>query len=424
MPLMFEHESRGDLNAAIATAAEAAQIGERFEEMDLLALAVHNQGHFLVTLGRSREGLELLDEAMVAVSTGELSPVVSGIVYCGVILGCQAAYEVRRAREWTAALTEWCEEQPDMVAFTGRCLVHRAEILRLQGAWAEALQEAQRASRRCVQGNNRRAAGEAAYLQGDIRRLQGDFAAAEDAYREASQLGREPQPGLALMRLEQGDRVAAVAAIRRAVGEATERPKRASLLPALVEIMLAVDDVREAHSACLELEEIAAAYEGGMLDAVVAHTRGAVDEAEGNSEAALTMLRRAFWAWQEFEAPYEAARARSLVALACRALGDDDAAAMELDAARNVFMKLGAGPDLARVDSLTSSAGPANVHGLTPRELQVLHLVAAGATNKAIAAELFISERTVERHVSNIFAKLGVTSRAAATAFAYDHQIL
>jgi tetratricopeptide (TPR) repeat protein len=192
IPRMFEHEAMGDLSAAIATAAEAAAIAERFGDADLLALAVHSQGHLLVLAGHVKEGLALLDESMVAVTTGELSPIVSGIVYCGVIIGCQAAFDLRRAQEWTGALAAWCREQPDMVAFTGRCLVHRTEILGLRGAWTEALEEARRAVERCLEGQNRRAAGQAAYLQGNLYRLQGSFAAAEQAYREASGHGREP----------------------------------------------------------------------------------------------------------------------------------------------------------------------------------------------------------------------------------------
>jgi hypothetical protein len=178
IPRMFEHEAMGDLSAAIATAAEAAAIAERFGDADLLALALHSQGHLLVRAGHLKEGLALFDESMVAVTTGELSPIASGIVYCGVIIGCQAAFDLRRAQEWTAALAAWCREQPDMVAFTGRCLVHRTEILGLRGAWMEALEEARRAVERCLEAQNRRAAGQAAYLQGDLHRLQGSFAAA------------------------------------------------------------------------------------------------------------------------------------------------------------------------------------------------------------------------------------------------------
>ena len=424
IPRMFELEASGDLDGAIATAAEATAIGERFGDADLVALGVHSQGHLMVTRGQPKEGLALLDEAMLSVTTGELSPIPSGIVYCGVILGCQAAYELRRAAEWTAALAKWCEEQPEMIAFTGRCLVHRTEIMRLRGAWEEALAEAERAGERCLLGNNPRAAGEASYLRGDIHRLRGDFDAAEAAYREASELGREPQPGMALLRLAQGDNEAAVAAIRRVLAEATERPRRAGLLPACAEITLAAGETAEARDACDELKEIAAVYAGGMLDALAAQAQGALLLAEGETERALVSLRSAVGTWQELGAPYETARARELVARACRALGDEDAAVMEVAAARSALEALGAAPALAEIDALEIPAARADAHGLTPRELEVLRLVAAGKTNREVAAELVLSERTVERHVSNIFAKLGVPTRAAATAFGYEHKIL
>ena len=204
VPAVFEQEAGGDWEGAAATAGEAGAIAERFGDSDLFALAAHERGHILILNGHLKAGLGLLDEAMVAVTAGELSPIVSGIVYCGVILACQDAHEVRRAREWTSALTRWCERQPDLVAFTGRCLVHRAEILQLQGAWPEALQEARRAGERCRQAENAAAAGEACYREGEIHRLLGNLVAAEQAYREASRHGREPQPGLPLLRLAQG----------------------------------------------------------------------------------------------------------------------------------------------------------------------------------------------------------------------------
>jgi DNA-binding CsgD family transcriptional regulator len=424
VPIMLRHEAAGDWEAAYAAAADAAEIGERFGDADLLALAIHEQGLALIQQERVEEGLGLLDEAMVAVTAGELSPIVTGIVYCSVIMGCQEVYALRRAQEWTAALTRWCEEQPEMVAFSGRCLVHRAEIMELHGAWREALEEAQRAHQRCLQGKNQSAAAQAFYRQAEVHRLQGLFSAAEEAYRDASRCGCEPQPGLALLRLAQGNNDAAAAAIRRAVGETTEPLKRARLLPAYVEIMLAVGEVQEALSACRELEEISARYESGMLSAMSAHAEGAVDLAEGDTRAALLPLRHAWQMWQELEVPYEAARVRVLLGLACRTLGDDDTAALELEAARDVFEQLGAAPDLARADSLTRRAASVDARGLTPRELQVLRLLAAGRTNKAIAAELVLSERTVDRHVSNIFTKLGVSSRSAATAYAYKQQLV
>jgi ATP/maltotriose-dependent transcriptional regulator MalT len=424
VPVVLRHEAIGDLETAYAGAASAAEIAERFGDADLLALAVHEQGLILVNQGRVEEGLRLVDEAMVAVTAGELSPIVTGIVYCSVISGCQEVYALRRAQEWTEALTQWCEEQPDMVAFSGRCLVHRAEIMELHGAWRNALEEARRARRRCEQGKNQSAAARAFYLQGEVHRLQGRFSAAEEAYRDASRYGWEPQPGLALLRLAQGNDDAAAAAVRRVVGETTRPLKRARLLPAYAEIMLAVGDVEEARSACRELGEISARYESGMLGAMVAQAQGALDLAKGDAQAALFALRRAWQVWQELEVPYEVARVRVLLGMACRALGDDDTATLELETARDVFAQLGAAPDLARLDSLARRAPSVDVHGLTARELQVLRLVAAGETNRAIASELILSERTVDRHVSNIFAKLDVSSRAAATAYAYKHQLV
>jgi DNA-binding CsgD family transcriptional regulator len=425
IPGVLSHVASGEAGAAYDTAGVAAEIGERFGDLDLVALVVQEQGHALIRQGRVEEGLRLLDETMVAVTAGELSPIVTGLVYCNTIAFCQSVFEVRRAREWTAALTEWCGQQPDMVAHTGLCQVHRAEIMQLNGAWPDALEEARRARERLAQGmGDQSAAGYAFYRQGEIQRLRGDFAAAEAAYRDASRLGREPQPGLALLRLAQRRGDAAASSIRRALSETSEPLGRAGLLPACVEIMLAVGDQEEAHHASRELEEVSAGHEGGMLGAMVLQARGAVDVARGDALGALPVLRRAWQRWQELRAPYEAARTRVLVARACRALGDDDAAALELEAAREVFARLGAGPDLTRVDALTRAGGPAESHGLTPRELQVLRLVTTGESNRQIAETLVISEHTVARHLQNIFAKLGVSSRTAASSYAVARNLL
>jgi DNA-binding CsgD family transcriptional regulator len=424
MPVAFQHQVEGDFDGALATAAAAAEIGERFGDRDLFALAVHTQGEICVSGGRVREGLALLDEAMVAVTEGELSPVVTGIVYCGVIHACESVYELRRAKEWTAALTRWCEQQEDLVAFTGRCLVHRAQILQLQGAWPDALAEAERANRRFEKSMNPAAVAKASYLRGEVHRLRGEFTEAEEAYRETSRRGAEPQPGLALMRLAQGNVDGAAAAIRRVVGETTDRLRRGGLLPAYVEILLAAGDLDEAQTACAELEEISAECDSDMLRAMHAHARGAVELAGGDAGAALVSLRQAAQAWQELEAPYEAARARVLVGQACLAVGDDEAFALELAAARSLFDELGAAPDVASVDSLTGSAEPAADHGLTARELEVLRLIAVGKSNREIATALVISEHTVARHVQNIFRKLDVPSRTAAGAFAFEHDLV
>jgi DNA-binding CsgD family transcriptional regulator len=424
LPRVFQQEGAGELDAAAETAAGAAATGERFGDADLVALAAHERGHILIRLERTREGLALVDEAMVAVTAGELSPIVAGIVYCGAILACRDAYELRRSREWTAALAAWCDRQPDLVAFTGRCLVHRAQVMQLDGAWPAALREARRATKRCLQGENPAAAGEACYQRGEIYRLLGDLPAAEEAYREASSHGFEPQPGLALMRLAQGKAETAEAAIRRLEAEASGPARRAGLLPAYVEVMLAVDDLDAAGEACDALDSLSEGHEGDQLEAIASQARGTVELARGDARGALPLLRAAGQIWQRFEAPYETARVRELIGQACREFGDEDSARLELEAAREGFAKLGAAMDLARLDLLLEIATAADSHGLTGRELEVLRLVAAGKSNRQVADELVISEHTAARHLQNIYAKLGVSSRTAASAFAFEHHLV
>jgi DNA-binding CsgD family transcriptional regulator len=424
IPTLLEHSSRADFEAAHATATGIVEIGERFGDRDLVAIGLMEQGHALVRQGRTAEGLRLVDETMAALSAGDLSPIVAGIVYCNTIAFCRDVYEVRRAREWTVALTRWCEEQPEMVAHNGLCLVHRAEIMTLEGDWQAALSELRQVGRRFRRGVlNQRALGHAAYREGEVHRLRGRFRDAETAYKESARFGREPQPGLALLRLAQGNDAAAAAIIRRAVDETVSPLTRAALLPANVEIALAVGDLEEARTACAELDGIAERRENELLRATATHARGAVSLAEGDARGAIVALRSASSIWQELEAPYEAARSRVLVGVACAALGDQDTAAVELEAARDAFASLGARPDVANIDALTGRARPDD-HGLSAREIEVLRLVASGKSNREIAAELVISERTVARHVQNIFAKLRVSSRAAASVFASEHGLL
>jgi ATP/maltotriose-dependent transcriptional regulator MalT len=413
----------GDAAAAEAVGAEAAAIARRFGDRDLFAFAMLLEGQAAAFDARVTEGLQLLDEAMVAVTTEDLSPVVSGIAYCGVILTCQEVFELRRAREWTQALEDWWQQQPDMVAFTGRCLIHRAEILQLGGSWDDALEEARRACRRFSETNNP-ATGLALYREAELLRLQGDLDAAERAYRAASGAGWEPQPGLAQLRLAQGRADAAEAALRRALAETADPLRRAGLLPAYVEIMLAAGGLDDARVACDELETVVARYSSALLDAITAYERAAVELAAGDAPRALELMRRALDAWRTLEAPYEVARTRLLIGEACRALDDTDACELELEAALADFVRLGAVPDAARAERLLGRAPQKDAHGLSPRELEVLRLLAAGQSNRQIAATLVISEHTAARHVQNIFGKLRVSSRAAATAFAFGHDLV
>lgn len=424
LPKIEQQLATGDNETAYTTATDAAEIGERFGEAELVACARHLQGRALMQKGNMHDGLALLDEAMVALTTGELSPVMTGLVYCSVIDSCQKMYAFGRAREWTAALARWCDGQPELVAFTGSCMVHRAEIMQMTGNWQDAIEEARRACERFSRGIEARPPAAAIYQEAEVYRLKGEYTKAEDAYRSANKWGGDSQPGLALLRVAQGRADTAATAIRGALGATADRMQRAGLLPACVEIMLAAGDIAEARAASDELHEIGEIFDSGMLGAMAAQAQGAVELAEGNATAALGSLRRARKAWQEIEAPYAAARVRELAAQACRAFGDDEGAELELDAAAATYEQLGAAPDLARINALATSAPPDRPHGLTPRELQVLRLVATGKTNKAVAAELFVSEKTVDRHVSNIFNKLDVPSRSAATAFAYENELV
>ncbi|MFI5372231.1 MAG: LuxR C-terminal-related transcriptional regulator, partial [Candidatus Eisenbacteria bacterium] len=414
----------GDTERAYAAFVEAGNIGARFADRDLMAMALNGQGRALIRRGEPGRGVALLDEAMIAVTSGEVSPVYAGGVYCSLLEGCEELLDVRRATEWTAALDQWCAAQPDLVPYRGHCLLRRAEILQLHGAWADALEEAGRARERLSQPEPRAPVGGAFYRIAELHRLRGDFAAAEEAYRVASRWERLPHPGLALLRLAQGQTAAALTTIRGVADEVRDAGRRARALDALVEIALAAGEVPAAQDAADELAVIAARLDAPWPRALAAQVSGAVRLAGGDARGALDPLRTAWGLWRELEAPYEAARVRVSIALACRIQGDHEAADLELEAALGVFQSLGAAPDAARVETLARPTPARDTGPLTAREVQVLSLVASGMTNREIAGRLGISEKTVARHLSNIFIKLDLPSRAAATAYAYRHDLV
>jgi DNA-binding CsgD family transcriptional regulator len=403
--------------------AQAVDVGARFKNRDVLALARHGQGRTLLFQNRTTEGMAMLDEVMVSVTCGEVDPIISGVVYCSVLSACHDLFDLRRAKEWTTALTAWCDAHPDML-FRGECLVRRSEMLQLEGAWDEALAEAEHACARIGARSHPRDAGTSHYRAAELHRLRGEFQKAEDLYRRASQAGRNPHPGLALLRLAQGQVEAAAVAIRHELQERRNPAYRAETLRAAVEILLAADDAAAARNAADELTRTANAIDAPFLRAASFAGAGAVALAGGDPGTAMTQLRAACAIWRELEAPYELARARESTGLAYRQLGDEEGAQLELEAASDTYERLGARPDAARLAALASTPSP-DVHGpLTGREVEVLRLIAAGKTNRAIATELAISEKTVARHVSNILTKLDLPSRSAATAYAYSRNLV
>jgi DNA-binding CsgD family transcriptional regulator len=413
----------GDLPGAQELVGRAAELARRFPDPDLMAMAIHTQGIVLILLGETDRGVALLDEAMASVVSGQLTPFFTGIVYCNVIGTCLEIADVRRADQWSEAARVWCESLPPESPFPGMCRINRAEVARLRGAWSEAEAEATRASEELM-GFDPMGAAQAFYETGEIRRRIGNLAGAEECFARAREIGFDPQPGLALLRFSQGKATAALSALTVAVGTPREsRLQQARLLAALVDVALTVPDVDAAAGAADRLAELAEGSGASILQAMAQTAAGAVQAARGDARAAVTSLRRGSVIWRDLRLPYEAARARVLLGLALRAAGDeDDAAVLELRSAIAAFERLGAVPDRDAATALLPGTD-ALPGGLSPREAEVLRLVAAGKSNREIAAELVISEHTVARHLQNMFVKMGVSSRSAATAFAFEHDL-
>lgn len=409
----------GDGERAEAVFERAGELARLHHDADIGALAGLGLGLSRIMLGRPESGLALLDEVMVSVTAGEVSPIPSGIAYCGMLQSCRLAFDVRRALEWTRALDRWCTARPDMVSFTGQCHAQRAAVFLLHGEWDDALAAAEEAQERSARGD-RDGLFSAWYQHGEVHRLRGDEAAAEESYAQAARTGYEPQPGLALLRLAQGNATLARSMLLGAF-ERLDPAERRCLLGAVVEVQLGAGDVPAARAAADELATLARASTMPMLGAIEEEAEAAVLLAEGDARGALSTSRKAWRRWRDLEVPFEAGRCRVIAARACRALGDGVSALMEFEAARAEFTDLGARHALAEVEAESAAMHSEHPGGLSAREVEVLRLVAAGATNRAIAGELYLSEKTVERHLSNIFAKLGVSSRAAATAFAFRH---
>ncbi|MBE1875422.1 LuxR family transcriptional regulator [Myceligenerans pegani] len=416
------HVMKGEIAEALEVTPQVTAYGRRFADPDLTAMGLHMEARLAIFTGRVPDGLRMLDEAMASVVAGEVSAVYSGVIYCSCIEACQEISEFSRMREWTHALSTWCDAQPGLVPFTGQCAVHRGQLMRLHGAFRDAVAELDRAAARYTEEGGSQAVGQAFYEQAEALRLLGEYDAAHLAYEKASGQGHPAQPGRALLWFERGRRDAALAAVRRLLTEWQDPVHRSRALPAAVDVLVGSDEAGEAAPLAEELSGIATAFDCTGLRAAACYALAQVALARGDAEPALAEGRRAAEGWSRLEAPYELARSRVLVGRALRLLGDEESARSDLAAARDAFAGLAARPaQRAAAELLGDGERPG---GLSPREIEVLRLVATGRSNVEIAGQLVLSEKTVARHLSNIFAKLDVGSRTAAAAFAYEHRLV
>ncbi len=413
----------GNLDLSLELGRRVTALGERYGDRDLVDYGLHQQGRARAALGDIASAVALLDEAMLAVVSGEVrSPLLSAGIYCSSISVCEAISDIARAQAWTSAFEQWAGSRPVGTPMSGSCRMHRAVILWLHGSWIEAEREARLACRE-QNGTVAMDAGRAWYQVGEIRRLVGDLAGAEEAFAHAGRYGSEVQPGMALLRAAQGRSGAAAAGLARALAERpADRLARAKLLPALAELSLAAGEYARAQQVVAELEALADL--GPAVRACAAYARGALHLAEDDPAAALPALRTAARIWSDLDMPYELARTRRLIGAACHSAGDEEAAGVEWDTCGSMFARLGAVPDVEATEAMRADRGPSSLPaGLTAREVEVLRLVSGGMTNHAIAESLSLSDKTIARHLGNIFTKIGVSSRAAATAYAYRHDL-
>lgn len=419
VPPAIAQLASGDPLGAKGRFQEVGMIADRFHDRDLAAIASFGQGKCLIELGEDAEGFARFDEAVAAVAGGEVSSISSGIILCTVVGDAHLGFDLARVIEWTKVLDDWCRRQPELVAYSGQRHALRAALLLLQGAWAEASAAAELALSRFRAGDYRAAFG-AQYHFADLQRFRGAFHSAAEAYRRAGETSWEPQPGLALLHLAEGRLQPAQEEIRRSASAADPFTRR-HLLRAVVDIEVAAGDPGAARRALTEFQALGASFPTPMFAALAAFAEGQVLLAEGDATKALVTARVAVDGWRSLGVPYEAARSRVLVGRTLKALGDATAARAEFEAARGVFLELGAHPALAE---LAGFIGERRAGLLTDRELEVLRLVSKGLTNRAIGVNLSLSEKTVARHLSNIFGKLGLSTRAAATSYAYENGLV
>lgn len=409
----------GDVEDATQRFESIAAVAERTGDRELAAFAALGRGKCLTTMGRAAEGFNSLDHAMVAVIANEVSPVMTCIFYRVVLDVGHEAFDLARAQMWTRAFEQWCLEQPELVAYSGQCHAYRAQLLLIHGEWADASAAATIAEERLRAGDFT-APFVANYQLAELHRLRGEFRRAQEHYERAAATGWDPQPGVALLNVAEGEYALAQSTIRSALAGADPATRR-RLLPAVVEIEVVAGDVPAARRAADELAALSEAAPTPMFTAIAGHAEAQVLLAEGNASGALDRVNLASSTWAGLNAPYEVARCGVVRGKALRALNQSGAATAEFEAARAVFVALGARSALA---DLTPLSGQSPAGTLTDRELEVLRLVTTGLTNRGIAGRLSLSEKTVARHLSNIFGKLGLSSRAAATAYAYEHGLV